>query len=288
MPYGLPSGGQLRDRIIDICRGNGSAEHIAIVALGYDSEDIYKFGKKFSEGDWGSIDEFLQSRKERRDRDLGKRLIAAALIPAQLSARFTAPQPRGHWYNILLPHVIGAARSSRSLKIITFNYDMTVEHYLCTVLMSRGNLSHKQAMAEIKRLDILHLHGRLLGTTELLKGPFEKCVDACGRSIVVVDEAEDNNETFMAARRILNASDYIYFIGFGFADVNLRRLGIPAGQSDPRSGEIPSSVRNKAVYCTKRGMTLQEWKKIKLRFRLCGADLAATAASASAILRGRL
>jgi len=121
------------------------------------------------------------------------------------------------------------------VSIVTFNYDRSLEQYLSTVLTNGYGLAAKEAAVLAKAIEIHHVHGTLgdhpaYGDGERARDyvpsvSFE-AVQLAARCIRVVHEQAADDAGFIAARRALQESARVVFLGFGYDPTNLARLQI--------------------------------------------------------------
>lgn len=127
------------------------------------------------------------------------------------------------------------------LLVITFNYDRSLEHYLFTALKSRFKKSDGEC-AEKLADKVIHVHGQLgcLPWQTKEKGqmvPFgDKSSDkikCAAEGIQVMHVAEDTSPEFERARKAIADAKRVLFLGFGFHDTNMRRLGFTPPCENP-------------------------------------------------------
>jgi len=130
-----------------------------------------------------------------------------------------------------------------------------LEHFLCTTLQNRYGNTEAECAAVLKRLTIIHLHGRL-GYLPWEEGegrrPYDgvitrEALDICIKNIKVVHEdiKDGRDRDFERARELMRQAECIYYLGFGYGPVNMERLKI-------------SSLDEKINYGTGFGLTQKE------------------------------
>jgi hypothetical protein len=251
MPYGYPSGLSLVEKIME--RLHGSNDHAQRDLL----QDL-KDHKPYS------VDAFL--REFPRHDPAAKALIAEILYECE-NPHLELPADKD-FYRFLF-HNFPADRYS-ALKIITFNYDRSLEYFLARHLRpSSGGM--EQAFRNLSSLEVIHIHGRLSAL------PFEASApelarerepwdygsyngDCAGPSIVLLDDEDgrrhalgqainyrklsarvhgqrnfktvyENNSTNARANEILWRSSRVFFLGFGFHELNMKLLGFDLERS---------------------------------------------------------
>jgi hypothetical protein len=120
-----------------------------------------------------------------------------------------------------------------------FNYDRTIEHYFDTVLAAAFNLG-QPAATELRKasLPILHVHGAIPESQAF--GAYRPQISgeralALGDGILVIHDigaAKDpavfsrTNATFAGAQQGLGRATAICFLGFGYHELSIERLGV--------------------------------------------------------------
>ena len=180
-----------------------------------------------------SIDAFLGIRTEFAD--IGKRAIAAVLLDHEHRSNVRSDDVKSDWYDYLWNRVAsGQGKDEMTfgwLKVVTFNYDRTLETFLLRAAMHTYGLSEVDAENMVQALQIEHVYGRLgspwRSSADYVEfGPVvtSEIVAKAAESLIVIPEARDDEPSFLRARQMLSAADAVCFLGFGFDDLNLRRL----------------------------------------------------------------
>jgi hypothetical protein len=239
--YGFPLGKELFDDII-LHFGQGSELRNELLNTMVFSERHYeKFVNSLKYSGLTSVDAFLERRGEFVD--IGKAIIAIELLRKE--NRETLWGASRNWMKYLFDQIktdglVDFARNAMSF--ITYNYDRTLEEFLHTSLKNAYGGSDQDCAAVLKRVAIVHLHGRLgyLPWQEDGKAwqedrnaiPFQcagpvtsQQMEISQREIRIVHEdIADREQDFQIARRILYEAKRIYFLGFGYLDKNVERL----------------------------------------------------------------
>ena len=169
--------------------------------------------------------------------DIGKRAIACGLIPFEREDNlFLSPNSGGpRWYQLLLAelgHTFKTFAENR-FSVLTFNYDRSLEHFLVVALSRKYNIPQSRTWQEVQRIPIHHLYG-LLGTYTPDAGigraynnviTFQS-VQECVESIRILREGTEHDEVFASAHKILQETEFVVILGFGFDRTNLERLRI--------------------------------------------------------------
>jgi hypothetical protein len=222
MPYGFPSGSQL---VGWICQNPPA---------GFDDYLTRKFVDDLRESDQLSVDAFLEHRPEFLE--IGKFAIATRLIQSE---RHENLFPQKDWYSHLLNRMDApfADFGNNRVGFITFNYDRSLEHYLFTALCKRYGKSSEEVGKLLRGILFIHVHGQL-GYL-----PWQNCkagetreyhpecspekVDIARRGIKVISEDMEKTPEFDKARELMEAASKIFFLGFGYHPVNMKRLKVP-------------------------------------------------------------
>lgn len=271
MDFGFPSGIQLWNRICEIVPNNlktppqsGEQTYFADT-YGKKSE---RFVKELRESGTSSIDAFLAAR-ENDYLDIGKDAIAAALIPFERTESLfsSALKLKGNWYDYLFEQMaapIGEFKDNQ-VSFLTYNYDRSLEFYIERVLTRRYQATPKQIAEIFESIPIVHLHGKLanlrfewedLCFREFKPEISRETITLASASIKIIHEIAPNTEEFRQARQLLSKADEIVFLGFGYDETNLLRLGL-------------DEIGEKNYYGTTFGMTNEESSTLVRAFSGC-------------------
>ena len=225
---GYPLG---RNLVNALCakRGSGTSNDFP---MGWTDENVDHFLTRLSRAGHYSIDAFLETVPKQAD--LGKYLIARELKRNEDLNKLFPPNNSG-WYqylfNSLLEQNKPSGFKSSTLSIITFNYDRSLEAYLHESLMARFNMSPNDASSTLAQIPIVHVHGSLGHYPEI---PYEsdctseKLFEISQKIKIIHDVSEPLNgfcnPEFEKANKLLNESERIFFLGFGFHPDNIRRF----------------------------------------------------------------
>ncbi|WP_454849442.1 hypothetical protein [Rhizobium binxianense] len=156
---------------------------------------------------------------------------------------------KNHWLTVAAEE----PQTSSNIKIISFNYDRSLEFYLVERAVRTFEISHEKASNFVKRLNILHPYGIVANLPHFgdYAIPFgEKFGDQVSSQIAVFSsdralvsnhsisyslEREDDNR----ARDLVKAAEIIVFLGFAFHHQNMLLLEIP---DDRRKREVYASA----------------------------------------------
>lgn len=236
----FPLGRQLTNQVIQILSDRSSVTS----SLNFHLDHRKALVGALSEANLPSVDNFLEKRPEFVE--LGKAAIAECLIRLENLELLRRKDLRPNWYDYLWEKI--ASKSSTldklntlNIKIITFNYDRSLEQYLYgSVLNAFGKAPFDTAQAMFD-FEFVHLHGSLgvlpwqndssRFTSRVRKYDHNAASEEiliAAKSIRIIHEGVslEKDETFSAARRILSNAARVYFLGFGFHPTNVRRLGL--------------------------------------------------------------
>ncbi len=241
IPFGFPTGRELLKKVCLILRG-GNGEFDILKNHGYDEDYIREFGDTLAKSGQTSVDAFLQHGNQFID--VGKEAIAAALLPHEQTVMlFDVPRNKyiPNWYELLFSELNTSFEEfdKNKLSIVTFNYDRSIEHYLFTAFKNTHHKSDEECAQKIETINIVHLYGKFgdlpWQNTGFSKLPYQAYSDQKnyglmvkrgGENIRIIHELTDvkNDPNFHKAHELLNKAARIYFLGFGFNELNVKRL----------------------------------------------------------------
>jgi len=242
-PYGFPTGDEL---VHEICGSFGAevqslgAREVQRRAFG---EQVREFLERLRGADTDNIDTFLQ-RNPSLDRT--GRLAVAMTILGREKPTALNPQDeharREHWYKYLWNRI--APDDPRHIastcpRIITFNYDRSLEEYLFRRLpMLYSWVDSARAAEYLRILPIVHVHGRT-GRLPWQEGADEPIDYGYGsgdrlisrelalmasEGIKIVGAASPSEAATKTARDWLREARVIGFLGFGYEKANVELL----------------------------------------------------------------
>lgn len=267
MPFGFPSGQQLLQSICRMLSHRRSSAWTMARQAGHRHQIIERFVKALSGSAQTSIDAFLEHRPEFVK--IGKMMIAAALLPHERTDEiFDRPQKEGkpNWYE----HLFGMLNTSfdefhnNNIAFITFNYDRSLEHYIHTALCNLHGKPPNEVADKISSIPIVHVHGQLgsLPWQDFDDNvPFDSGMDienvtSAAEDIKIIHDNIDHDPEFKRAQGLIEYACRIYFLGFGYNETNLKRLGGP---------ELFRSS-NKDVIGTGKGLSITQQRIAKEHF----------------------
>lgn len=263
-PYGFPLGRGLRDLVCNTPTNKENRTARAIADAGYNLNDMMEFVNTLKHSGYTSVDWFLEDRREYIQ--IGKVAIAACLIPFENPSRLFPPQaPADHWYELLLNIMTSPIEEfcDNELSIISFNYDRSLEYYFLRVLETRLN-SEEKAVDLLSSFKIVHVHGslgELMPTSDKMRHynhtMSPESIKIASNNIIIVGEAIDDSKEFEEARILLGNTERIDFLGFGYHQESVRRLGI---FNEPWDDEKRNKIR---VGGTSHSIPTHVWNNIQ-------------------------
>jgi len=276
--YGFPLGNQYKTRILDVlCQdriGNITWESLNIV-----KNERIRVRDEFMEQK-ETIDHYLIKKEQNKDTEalrIGKTAIAGVILEAEKKSKLTPLSL--NWYEILWE-----AMKPRSLEefeknniaFITFNYDRSLEYFLHCKLRSEFHEHDEMAVGKWMlqsqegggSIYWYHIYG-LPAQPYFWKFKHSDAVDYGVLNMEALQTADKRIELQGAretAKRLysdnvlpqIECASKIVFLGFGFAEENLRLL------------TEGSPFRNKTVWATTKGLGCRRRRNIDYFFKASG------------------
>lgn len=222
VPYGFPVGEALMKNII-----NNLDESMLIepfFKLGFKKEAIDNFKTRLSSSRLKSIDSFLEHQSNDLKK-LGKLTIAQEL---KKFTKYDKCDPEDDWYKEIWNAMYSSPEllASNQVSFITFNYDLSLEHYLYKAISASFELSEAEVRNIIRPIKIIHVHGKL--GKEPWKENYNDNFDIVqvAEGIKIVSDNVSNSGEFVDSHFLIDNAERIYFVGFGYHRDNMRRLRI--------------------------------------------------------------
>lgn len=236
-PFGLPIGKELKTAIEsnqEILLTTGSPDY----RFEHDRlrGQLNEFATESRGSGWDSIDRFLEFRHDYEQ--LGKEQIAWQLIN-RCNDALTERRMCSDWLSWLFNNLHSQRTSicDAPIQFVTFNYDCLLEIGLATMLANTQGTSLKQGLEEVSKLRIVHVYGKLEPRFTLMdvsdKMKLDDSIHAIkqlARGIKIMSQERDTEESaeLKDAQQIIADATRVVFLGFGFDDMNLRRIGAHA------------------------------------------------------------
>ena len=137
------------------------------------------------------------------------------------------------------------------LRVITFNYDRSLEHFLFTSLKESYDKKDEDCAEVLSKIPIIHVYGSLgrlhwqPGSGSIVPYGFENRIEhikKASENIMLLDRDGTWTGGFDRAHEVLHDAKRIYFLGFGFNPTNLERLEMEPPQLLKEIGEKLLSV----------------------------------------------
>lgn len=228
-----------------------------------------KMADIFFNSSTSSIDLFL-ARNPDYDH-IGKLSILTSIFEAEKKSSFCEASaiPEQDWYfylfhrmtNTLINPEDYAIFGKNNVSFITFNYDRSLEHYLFESFINSFHTTYSKRppiIDEIMPFEIIHVYGQVAPLEwQVERGGLEYGIDyrlfaePLADNIRVIYNRADEKQIERAGELIRNTKR-IFFLGFGFAEENLKVLGLPGNLNIEHE-----------IYGTAFGMTNKEIGKLK-------------------------
>lgn len=264
-PFGLPTAPGLRDGICKMLSDSGSFESKTVSAAVRENTQLVPiFRDGLDDARPPSVDAWLEKKENQDFLSIGKAAIATCLLNHENKSKLKLRN--SNWYDILWYNLIDGANSletfgENKLRVVTFNYDRSLEEALFTRLKNTyyGKKDTEYAEKLRSTIPIVHVYGKL---GPLLWQPCKS--NSCaipydiGQFLDEQSEKEDFNdfdiayrwrvavgyamkkidivlqgtkipadtEPFKEARKYIESAEALYFLGFGYHRENMERLGI--------------------------------------------------------------
>jgi hypothetical protein len=235
--YGFPIGWELVRDVITRFQPNRPERQQLLEHTKLQDAEIQAFVTALDGSAQNSVDAFLEERQDFFD--VGIAAMSLSLIDFERPERlYEQRDPGGNWLRNMLQHMRGTGFDefhTNKVSLVTFNYDRSLEYFLCRSLANTFNKTEEEAGAIINQMSIIHLHGQLgylPWQGGLFARPYSPAVDthallSCTEHVKVVNRnTKVNDAPFIEARRLLQEAARVYFLGVGFNNENLTRLGV--------------------------------------------------------------
>jgi hypothetical protein len=247
-PYGYPLGWQLKERVIQYCLSK-PRDAAPRTLLSNTHATLEEFACRFDIDGSPTIDAFLAKLIAGGEHELsrhGRMAIVAVLSTYErpfIAARGWYPQ---------LAQFIGSDERASPLKIVTFNYDRSLEAFFCQYLETKfGTPEAKRRFAQL--IEIKHVYGSLAELPLLARNPATAVeygsITGHGKwkggleRVKLIGEGVADSEAILVCKQWIRRAEAIIVLGFGFDPVNMALIGLDR-----------LSTRN-FVFCSGFGLT---------------------------------
>lgn len=232
-PFGFPPGKALIDDILSALNGfeQGFASSLSVTLkeAGETHDRILEFRNALRGSHRHSVEAFLERRPEYLS--IGKLCIAHQLKKCE-----NPDLPFGDWYEYLSEELLNCPFDeigNNKLGIITYNFDRSLEFFLQRAVVHSYGKSDLEAALAVKQIPIIHLHGSfgpLPGFSPSTTVPFSirtqtSVLKECAERLkIILESAQPKDKEFEQAGEMLAGAERIGFLGFGYGELNLKRL----------------------------------------------------------------
>lgn len=258
---GYPTGAGLRTAILELADPERLQFSIQAGLFSPDGVALREFIDAFRMSQMYSIDSFLARRPQFTE--IGKRAIAAVLLERERASQLDRSTHKDGWMQYLW-NKFGAATWDEldfsCLRVVTFNYDRSLEHYLLQAICHSHGVAQDDALKKLQNLKIVHVYGSLSAplpdSGEYLKhgyGPENNACAIVARHLQVIPEGRNDSDVLALAREHLLWAERIGFLGFGFDSLNMERLDTP--RSCLREVDHSGITTARQIFATAFGLT---------------------------------
>lgn len=260
-PYGFPLGFELRDMICSSRISGNIRQH-------YGSHKFDAFVKSFERSNISSIDSYLSRRPEYVE--IGK-VVIAEIISKKENPNHNAQTD--DWYKHLWNKLIEDIPTiddfpKNQVKVITFNYDRSLEFYLIRSIMNSFNVNFPTALSTLRHIPIIHFYGSL-GNIQEYPGEYVQFDEGClpyrndhelgvifnaSKNIKIMHEDRDDKVNSSTIDEWFKWARNIMFLGFGYDSLNIKRLGL----REVLENNYAPSQYNKFILGSSYELTLSE------------------------------
>jgi len=235
-PFGFPSGKELVNKICSVFSDPQRSQYSLMMQAGHPQPEVQAFRNVLYDANPASVDAWLEHNP--KFIPIGKAAIATLLLDYERKSKF---RPENNWYELLFQDLDSPFNQfqENKLKIVTFNYDRSLEQYLFTKLTNTyTGKSVNEYVQILQAIPIIHVYGSL-GLFDWQPQdpkhyiPFVQygapsdynTINSAAKNIKIIPEAEKIAAEFTAARRFIRGAAQVFFLGFGYDLTNLKRLG---------------------------------------------------------------
>ncbi len=271
-PYGFPTGERLRTeiiRLVETASVNSTNKNGLHKFIERNSEPhlLRGFAHDFARSPRNSIDIFIEGRPEFAE--VGKLAIAATLCGYEREKELCGNEKirDEDWLKALFnDYLVESGRKEEfgenKLKIITFNYDRSIEHRFTNDLLRTFGGTIEDARELASKVEVIHVHGQLgnyfnsegAPTIEFDSRTDERKLLQAADSISYFFEPGDEAR-LQKIRTTIAAAKRIGFLGFSYDSVNLKRIISPKVE-----GPLPENDRSMAEQKRDRLNKERLWK----------------------------
>lgn len=240
-PYGFPVGTKLLD---DLCNLSASSSGPLLNLMeqgGFSANDVKGFGGALRDSGLPSIDIFLS--RQARFAEIAKLALAGHLGGLERRDSVTGVAIEDNWYRHLWGRMqdgadnLQALLSGNRLRIVTFNYDRSLEYFLHRAMQNTfDGVTPDAAHEALGKIQIEHVYGALAPFHHNAGPPYRgyegpstvEALRLAAQGIRIVPETKDTDPNFLKVRKSFEWAEKVCFIGFSFHEWNTKRLDFVA------------------------------------------------------------
>ena len=238
-PYGYPLGKDLVDNIINEISNIVASTDLSTLVTYYkvDGNKFNLLQQALGRSHPPSIDYFIERNPSYKD--IGKFLIVKCLSQYENSPNLNLK--KCNWYNYLFYNIMDNSIEkfgNNKISFITFNYDRSLEQFFHIVLTNLyQEYQIEDHRVQLENINIVHLYGYLGDSIwpsmhrDIESYKISDNIDHIWKlkdHIKIIDKNDsiDDDPEFKKAYKLLEKAEMIYFLGFGYNDINIERLRI--------------------------------------------------------------
>jgi hypothetical protein len=257
-PYGFPTARELKT---DICKNSADRFSEATSDMTGDwplrmrhdvMQELERFVANFSNSPIDSIDLYLSLNPQYNK--IGKEAIMLSILAYEKDAKFWENLPEDRrkydWYNYLFNKMRSEIISDKdvdkfkenSAKLITFNYDRSLEYFLIHSLFnSFTKVDKKKLLDTFQSIPIIHVNGKIDNLREQYVGHLseweilgwgEDCpypsLEGYLTNIEIIYKQKVDHDMIGRVEEMIKSSERIFFLGFSYAMENMEILKCPS------------------------------------------------------------
>lgn len=274
IPYDFSSGTGLVQSILENSQKGGLIHKYLTQYYGYDPETLRMFNKALAMSGQMSIDSFLEHREDLRE--IGKTIITIEIAYREYKSKLYEgfrEDSGNSLYHYLYRNMNAELNDFKSNKVafVTFNYDRSLEYFLCYALMYTHKIKYAKIAQVLESIPIIHVHGKIgllawevtgsynriyentYGTNIISKNSDRDIqnLETISNKINIVSDGQPEEKLTGEIQQQLQKADEVIFLGFGYDEENLNKLGI-------LDSEFMEYTAVKRIIGTTKGLTGRE------------------------------
>jgi len=297
---GLPTGQKLKSQIANLLdiefsederrfSGDSDILHALRILAKNESNDRYYLDKLLASSrrirdampQVISIDNFIDIHSEDYEIEVcGKLAIVRSILDAERDSLLFVDKSNIYnkidftrledtWYASLMKLITensskaGLVKRLNSIKIVVFNYDRCIEHFLYSSLQNCYGITPNEAGELVNGMEIYHPYGKVgnlpwQGQNAIDYGSeanSEQLLELAAQIKTFTEGTDPESSEIVAIRKNISQADNIVFLGFAFHPLNMRLI-----KTEERVFKPLASV---AYFCTARGISDTDCEIVK-------------------------